>query len=264
VWLHLFGEGLVRTPDDFGAYGDRPLHPELLDHLAASLMRDGWSLKKLIRRIVLSRTWQLSSDCNPALREADPENTLFARHNRRRLEAEALRDAMLVASGELDRKPAEGSVIRHEDILINQMGNLHRPSFKRSVYLLLLRNAMPPELVPFNFPDGTTVQGRRDVTTLPGQALYLLNNPFVVARSRALASALLSSSVEDADLVREAYKRVLAREPEPREMQQALGFLLHATTGPAPKPVEYTLSRADACAAFCQTLLASNEFRYLD
>jgi hypothetical protein len=264
VWMHLFGEGLVRTPDDFGVFGDRPVNAQLLDHLAVGFVKDGWSLKRLVRRIVLSRTWQLASNCDERMRAADPENTLFCRHNRRRLDAEALRDAMLAASGELDRKPGVGSLVRHEDVLVNEMGNLHLPSVKRSVYLLMLRNSMPPELVPFNIPDGLSVTGKRDVTTLPAQALYLLNNPFVLGRAAALAERLTHASNEDSKVVEAAYELILARQPDPGEMRRALEFLSSgaATTG-EENPVAED-ARKTQVAAFCQALLASNEFRYLD
>jgi len=264
VWLHLFGEGLVRTPDDFGVYGDRPLNAALLDHLAAGFVEDAWSVKRLIRRIVLSRTWQLSSSCEERARQIDPENTLFARQNRRRLEAEALRDAMLAASGELDRSPGTGSVVRHEDVLINEMGNLHRPSSKRSVYLLMLRNSMPPELVPFNVPDGLSVTGRRDVSTLPAQALYLLNNPFVLERSHALAEHLLNTSSEDRQIVENAYERVLARLPDEGEKSRALDFLGRAAPTAGEENPAGQNARRTQVAAFCQALLASNEFRYFE
>jgi hypothetical protein len=264
VWQHLFGEGLVRTPDDFGVFGDRPLHGALLDHLAAGFVTDGWSVKRLIKRIVLCRTWQLSSACDERSRTEDPENILFARHNRRRLDAEALRDAMLAASSELDYTPGVGSLIRHEDVLVNEMGNLHRPSMKRSVYLLFLRNSMPPELVPFNVPDGVSVAGRRDVTTLPGQALYLLNNPFVLDRARALAAKLLSGADEDPGLVEAAYQRVLARAPTVGEKQLALDFLSHSEMPDGKEASTTGHGRMTHLSAFCQALLASNEFRYLD
>ncbi|MCA9113357.1 MAG: DUF1553 domain-containing protein, partial [Planctomycetaceae bacterium] len=128
IWQHLFGAGLVATPDDFGTYGARPTHPELLDWLATRFVEEGWSIKTLIRQIVLSRTYQLSSLADSALMQSDQTNELLTRHPRRRLNAEALRDSMLQASRTLDLSPAEGSLIRHRDILVNLAGNLHEPS----------------------------------------------------------------------------------------------------------------------------------------
>ena len=135
IWQHLFGEGIVRTPNDFGVYGERPTHPELLDHLAIRFVKERWSMKKMIRNIVLSRTYQLSSDADETLLNADPANALLTRHVRRRMDAESLRDSMLQASGQLDLTPADGSIIRHRDILVNLAGNLHEPGNHRSVYL---------------------------------------------------------------------------------------------------------------------------------
>ena len=193
VWLHLFGEGIVRTPDDFGIYGERPTHPELLDHLANQLLDNGWSLKQLIRTIVLSRTYQLNSDAVAK----DPQDLLWARHPCRRLDAEALRDSMLQVSGELDLQPAVGSIIRHRDILVNLAGNLHQPSRHRSVYLCYLRSSPPPELAAFDLPDFTGVLGKRNVSTVPSQALHLFNSPFVLEQARTLARQALSQRLPD-------------------------------------------------------------------
>jgi hypothetical protein len=166
VWLHLFSEGLVRTPDDFGISGERPTHPELLDHLTNRFIQSGWSIKQLIRDIVLSRTYQQSSQASAKSLAADPENLLQTRHQRRRVSAESVRDAILVASGSLNPQPGQGSLIQHRDVLINELAPLHQPSDHRSIYLLHLRNSMPPELTPFNLPDALTVTGKRDASTL--------------------------------------------------------------------------------------------------
>ena len=264
IWLHLFGHGLVRTPDDFGVYGDRPSHPELLDHLATRFVADGWSIKRFIRALVLSRTYQLDSECDASIRSADPDNALLARHTRRRLDAESLRDTMLVASGTLDARPGQGSLIQHHDVLINQMGNLHRPSNHRSVYLLHLRNSMPTELTAFNLPDGTAVTGQRDVTTLPTQTLYLLNSEFLVAQSKAFAASLLKSSDPEPSRIRSAFVRTFAREPSKTEVQQSTAFLRSAESGLMQSQTDSETRQHTVWAAFCQALLASNELRYLD
>lgn len=254
IWLHLFGEGIVRTPDDFGVYGDRPTHPRLLDHLATRFVADGWSVKQLIRSIVLSRTYQLSSEADGKALEADPENRWLARHNRRRLDAESLRDSILKASGQLDSGPGEGSVIRHRDILVNLAGNLHQPSTHRSIYLCYLRNSPPPELAAFDFPDFVSVKGQRDLSTVPGQALFLFNNPLVIEQAGFLAQQLLAS--DETERVRLAYHRSLNRDPNPEELYRALE-LVRAT--------ESELDSAEkAWASLCQALFASNEFRYID
>ena len=263
VWQHLFGHGLVRTPDDFGIYGDRPSQPELLDHLATRFVQEKWSVKRLIRSIVLSRTYQLASECDERTRETDPDNTLLARHDRRRLDAESLRDVMLAASGELDRSPGQGSLVQHQDLLINEMGDLHQPSRHRSVYLLMLRNSMPPELAAFNLPDGTAVAGLRDVTTLPTQALYLLNSPFLVEQSRRLAARVLESSLDETQMIRAAYRRTFSREPLAIEIQRSAEFL-RDTEAELSGDLGKETRRQTVWAAFCQALLASNELRYVD
>ena len=256
IWLHLFGEGIVRSPDDFGVYGERPTHPRLLDHLATRFVTDGWSMKKLIRAIVLSRTYQLGSNAAAPLLAGDAQNLLLARHNRRRLDAESLRDSMLLVSGNLNPQPGDGSVVRHRDILVNLAGNLHQASNHRSIYLCYLRSSPPPELAAFNLPDFTTVTGQRDVSTVPGQALHLYNNPFVIEQARGFAKVVVQAAADDEARVRLAFRRALNREPNSEELQQAIEL------------VESTVSELDsaeqAWASFCQALLVTNEFRYVD
>ncbi|MEN3940490.1 PSD1 and planctomycete cytochrome C domain-containing protein [Prosthecobacter sp. SYSU 5D2] len=265
LWLHLFGEGLVRTPDDFGVYGERPTHPELLDHLATRFIKQGWSMKRMIRDLVLSRTYQQDSTCDEALVKADPDNLLQARHNRRRLDAEALRDAILKASGSLDARPGQGSLIQARDVLINELDHLHQPSPHRSVYLLMLRNSMPPELTPFNLPDGTAVTGRRDVSTLPTQSLYLLNNRFLVEQSEQFSKRLMLKDGDNHDQrIHTAYRLALGRGPTTAEKERAAEFIretdLHLVS-----TVEGEAERSHLVwAAFAQALLASSEMRYVD
>lgn len=256
VWLHLFGEGIVRTPDDFGLSGERPSHPELLDHLATRFMREGWSVKRLIRSIVLSRTYQLASQSGDA--------PLFSHHLRRRLDAETIRDTMLAATGELDPQPSTGSVIQHRDVLINELPPLHQPSTHRSVYLLMLRNSMPLELTPFNLPDATTVTGRRDSSALATQSLYLLNNAFLVGQSRRFATRLLQQSGDAEKRIQLAYRNALGRDASEAEVQRARDFLREVDLMLASSQNDVTKRVSDAWSAFCQALLASNELRYVD
>ena len=256
LWLYLFGDGIVRTPDDFGEYGERPTHPELLDHLAVRFRRSGWSIKQMIRQIVLSRTYQFDSHADPALFEADALNLLHARHNRRRLEAEALRDAMLQASGQLNLQPREGSLIGHRDILVNRAGNLHEPSSHRSVYLCYLRHSPPPELAAFNLPEFTSVVSRRDESTVPAHALHLFNNPFVVDQSAAFAQQVMASGSDAQHRVTVAWKRALGREPRAEEVTAAVQLVDEVKS--------QVSSEEKAWAALCQALLMANEFRYVD
>ncbi len=257
VWMHLFGRGIVATPKDFGVYGERPTHPELLDHLASQFMSDGWSIKRLIRSIVLSRTYQLSSGATSELAKSDPENLWLARHSRRRLDAEALRDGMLKVAGALNPGFMDGSIIRHRDILVNLAGNLHEPSRHRSVYLCYLRSSPPPELAAFDLPDFITPVGRRETSVRPGHALYLFNNPFVLEQAGRFARKVISTcSQNPEERVREAYRRALARQPDEKELAGAVGLVRETESE--------TGSETQAWASLCQALLASSEFRYID
>ncbi len=261
IWLHLLGQGIVATPDDFGVYGARPTHPELLDHLAERFAGEGWSIKRLIRAIVLSRTYGLDSRCDEKLRQTDPENRLFARHNRRRLDAETLRDSMLQASGRLDLQPGEGSAIEKVDTLINwppgEAPSLHRPSNHRSVYLCMLRHAPPPELAPFDLPSAVEIVGQRNVTTLPTQALHLLNSPFVVEQADALANLVLArSELDDAQRVAMLFQRALQRNPNETEAKRSIEYMRVMDAS--------DVDQLKSWASLAQALLITNEFRYVD
>ena len=264
VWQHLFGEGLVRTPDDFGEFGDRPVNPELLDHLATRFIRSGWDIKGLIRAMVLSRTYRLSSVKGSEAAQKDPENRFLSFHPRRRLDAESLRDAMLAASGRLELQPPSGSRLQHQNVLVNEMNNLHRPDPHRSVYQLMLRNAMPPELLAFNLPDGLKTKGKRDETTIPGQALFLLNNPFVIEQSQHLAARVAPRAGSPEEGARLIFRSALSRNPTPSEIRQAVEFLSGMESELAAAQPGTETSLAEAYARLAQAVLASNEMRYID
>ncbi len=246
IWLHLFGRAIVGTPDDFGVYGEKPTHPELLDYLAHRFSGEhSWSIKSMVREIVMSRTYQLGSEVSSNLRNADPENIWMSRHTRRRLDAESFRDAILSVSGQLDPEPADGSPIRHLEILVNRAPDLHKPSNHRSVYLCYLRNSPPRELAAFDLPDGTKVTGKRSETMLPTQGLFLLNSDFIKEQSAHLAQL-------SGENIRNMFKRVLNREPTSTELEGAKYLL------------ENTEPKEGAWSSLAQALLATNEFRYVD
>jgi len=256
IWQQLFGTGIVATPDDFGVYGERPTHPELLDHLATRFVNGGWSIKQMVRAIVLSRTYQLASEADASLIKADPQNRLLARHARRRLEAEMLRDAMLLASGQLQLQPGRGSLVGHRDILVNLAGSLHQPSNQRSIYLCYLRSSPPPELAAFDLPDFTSSLGERDVSTVPNQALHLFNNPFVVDQAGHFARLVMEETASPAGRVRIVWERAFGREPNAVEFEKALELVrsTEAEVGNTQK----------AWASLCQALMIASEFRYVD
>jgi hypothetical protein len=269
VWLHLFGQGIVATPDDFGVYGSRPTDPELLDYLANRFVTEGWSIKRLIRAIVLSRTYQLDSRCEQRLVQTDPENKLMARHTRRRLDAEALRDSLLQVSGQLDLSPGRGSAIEKIDTLINwppgEATNLHRPSNHRSIYLCMLRHAPPPELAAFDLPAAVSVTGQRNLTTLPTQALFLLNHPLVVEQAEALARAVMGQAeLDDSRRVQEIFRQTLRRDPSPAETEQSLAHLKAIAATLEAQDGEMERPRLKSWASLCQALMTTNEFRYVD
>jgi hypothetical protein len=266
VWLHLFGRGLVTTPDNFGNSGRRPSHPELLDYLAVSFQEAGWSVKKLIRQIVLSRAYQLASTHSGRNYEVDPDNVLFWRMSKRRLEAEPLRDAMLAISGQLDLTPLVGSpVARFGEGLSQALMRVGPPDGSRpcrSVYLPVIRDQHLDALSLFDFADSSLVSGERATTTVPSQSLYLLNNPFVIRQAEAAANRLRKDAATDSERIQLAYLRFLGRPASPEELKTATTFLADY-----PKVLENDgvgpLRRTTMTwTAFCQALFASAEFQY--
>lgn len=252
IWQHLFGVGIVPSVDNFGIPGERPTHPELLDFLAQRFIDNGWSMKSIIRDIVLSHAYRLSSERSPAQIAADPANHLFAAQNRRRLEAEAIYDSMLMFGGNLD---------------LSMGGDTIRPGTKteygysfdvgrRAVYLPVLRNQMPDLFAVFDFPDPNLSVGRRNRSTLATQALYLMNSPFVAAQAERAAKRLLDAEgLDDADRLRFLYLRALGREPSEKETDLAERFL-------ATPAGEYD-ARLRAWTGLCQAIMSCIDFRYV-
>ena len=256
VWLHLMGRGLVPTPDNFGASGLPPSHPALLDSLAASFADNGWSVKKLIRTIVLSRAYQLSSQFDEKNFEADPDGVLVWRMPKRRLEAEALRDAMLALSGRLDLTPPKGSPIEsggegNVAFRLRFGGDPSLSDAHRTVYLPIIRDQTPEVLTLFDFPDPSLLIGERATTTIPAQSLYLMNNPFVIRQAENMAEKLLAGDGDDAAKLTRAYLLCYSRPPSEKELKKAQDFL-----------EEYgkKQSRRATWTALCQALFCSAEF----
>jgi hypothetical protein len=261
VWLHLVGHGIVPTPDNFGANGLPPTNPALLDYLALDFIKDGWSVKKLIRTIVLSRTYQLSSQFDDKNFEADPDNTLVWRMPSRRLEVEAIRDAMLQVSGALDLTPPKGSPVAQRG-----EGNAARgpggrgggpggqggdTDTHRSVYMPIIRDGVPEIFTYFDFPDPSLIIGERPTTTVPAQALYLMNNTFVIKHSEVLADKLLGADGDDIARISQVYLLCYSRPPSEKEQKKAKSFL---------EDYGRTHSRRASWAAMCQAMFASAEF----
>ena len=213
VWHHLIGRGLVGTPDNFGKLGEKPSHPKLLDYLAKRFVSEGWSIKELVREITLSRTFQLSVTPSVEVGDKDPENRLLARANVRRLEAEAIRDAMLQASGSLDRSPLGGSD--------------NTDSNRRSLYQRVIRNRLNPFLTVMDAPVPTSTAGRRDTTNVPAQSLTMMNDPFILS----LAERFANRVKQDENLktveaqIDSMFWLALNRGAMPNELYEAKAFL---------------------------------------
>ena len=259
VWLHLFGRGLVVTPDNFGASGQKPSHPALLDHLASTFVDNGWSVKKLIKSLMLSHAYQLSSQYDEKNYEQDPDNVLVWRLSKRRLEAESVRDAMLSISGLLDSKAPEGSPLGR-----NGDGNVglalrFRPidSFAtdphRSVYLPIVRDQLPEILSLFDFPDPSLITGERAVTTIPAQSLYLMNNSFVIKQAETTAEKLLATTGSDVEKIQRAYLTFFSRPATVKEVTAAQSFL---------EQYGKRQSQRGTWSALTQALFASAEFAH--
>ncbi len=277
IWQKLFGEGLVRSVDYFGIRGERPTHPELLDHLASRFMREGWSHKRLLRALVLSRTYRMGSGPNPAAARVDPDNRLLWRMNRQRLDAEALRDAMLVASGEL-KSGGGGPSLPLEYVentgLLQPKGvnpptfslNRVRPEqdFQRTIYLPIVRAAQPaPARLRdvFDFTQPAQMAGRRAQTVVPTQALFLLNNELLRRRGAGLATALGETLTDRTARLEALWLRVLNRPITPAELADAGAFLdrLESPPGSAGSP---PAGPPAAWLELCHALLSSNEFLF--
>ncbi|MBY0227906.1 MAG: DUF1553 domain-containing protein, partial [Gemmataceae bacterium] len=241
LWAQAFGRGIVGTPSNFGALGEKPTHPELLDFLASELVESGWSLKHLHRLIVASAAFKRASATTEEGERRDPDNVLLWRANRRRLEVEPWRDALLAASGQLDRT------------LGGPTGNLASAGYKRrTVYGKVSRHELDGLLRLFDFPDANITSEKRTETTVPQQQLFVLNSPFFLAQAEALAARVKG----DADAVGLAHRLALGRPPTAEERKLAEAFLAGKDEAGASK-----LSR---WARYAQALLASNEFLHVD
>ena len=263
IWKWHFGEGLVRTPNNFGKMGDPASHPELIDYLARRFIDDGWSVKKMQRLIMLSSTYQMSGETRKENIEADPENRLLSRFNRRRLDVEQIRDGLLAMDGTLDL--TMGGTLQSgfgtdgensNDRLSLDPEKINR----RLVYIPLRRANLPGLLNLFDFGDATTSAGTRPRTNVAPQALFMMNSEFIAARSRNLAEEFLKAYPNDPERrVERAYLRVLNRSPQPVEVREALGYVDQLR-----ERFPDLISDQKAFESLCHLLIASNEFIYVE
>ncbi len=236
LWQHHFGQGIVRTPSNFGQLGERPSHPGLLDYLASRLVEQGWSLKAIHREIMLSSTYRLSAAHSEKHHGADPENRLLWRFPRQRLDVEALRDSLLFVSGELDLS-AGGPPMR-----ISEEKNR-----RRTVYGFVSRKKLDPLLAVFDFPNPNTTSEQRIVTHVPLQRLFFLNSPFVIRQAERLAGRLEGPDARGK--IRHAYRLLFSREPTAAEAEMGEAYVKNGTA---------------AWVEYAQVLLSSNEFLFVD
>ena len=250
IWHHLIGNGLVRTTDNFGMMGEMPSHAALLDWLAHQFVVDQWSVKKMIRRIVMSRTYRLASTGESIGRTIDPENRLIWRANRKRLTAESIRDSILSVSGQLSMQQGGPTIRKFSQYDWGYEFN----TIRRSVYVPLFRNTLLEVFETFDVANPNVVSGRRSETILPTQALYLMNSPFVNAEAERAGERIIRSGTTDAERVRLVYRLALGREPSAVEADVVMKFIEESKAG----------EKSGAWAALVHSLFGSVDFRHLD
>jgi hypothetical protein len=261
IWRGHFGRGIVPSVDNFGRLGEKPSNQPLLDWLALRFIEDKWSIKSMHRLLMLSSTYQMSSDYNAKAAEADPENVLLWRMPRRRLEAEAIRDGIMSVSGGL-LLTGSGSLLPFKDreyvANTSRRGTVDYDRPIRAIYIPVVRSSMYDVFTAFDLPDPSTPNGDRESSVVAPQALFMMNSSVMLQHSRKMADGLLArADMDDAARVREAYERALSRPATPLEIDQALSFVARAQQ-------EWKGDKAKAWQSFCKSLLASNEFIYLN
>ncbi|MBI1247227.1 DUF1553 domain-containing protein [bacterium] len=292
IWQHLLGQGIVSSTENFGSTGQSPSHPELLDQLSTRFVDSGWSVKTMIREIVTSRVYRMKSTFNESFHEIDPENQLLWRANPKRLDAEAIRDAMLAISDEIDLDRPHASIVAKAGYTRVANGQLRLPQDTsagmmrgpfgggmgggrfggrfgridnplqgekakvRSVYLPVVRDEEPRSLSVFDFADSSGIIGTRETSNTANQSLYMMNNPFVIQQSEAFAKRIAEQSSSTDRQVELAFVMAYGRPATDSETKAAESFLR--------KFIADGASRSKALAMLCQSLFASAEFRYLD
>jgi cytochrome c553 len=268
LWRWHFGRGIVPSTDNFGRLGEMPTNQPLLDWLALRFVEHKWSVKDLQRLIMLSSTYQMSSDYDEHNGETDPENALLWRFSRQRLEAEEIRDAVTAVTGEIDLKEG-GTLLAYKDRQYvsdtSKKGGTDYDVARRAVYLPVVRSSMYEMFQAFDLPDPAVTNGDRNSTVIAPQALFMMNSSLVLKSTRAMAARLLArQDLDDAGRIREAYESALARPPEARDVDRALTFISQlekAAEGHEPDAAKRHLA---SWQSFCKALLASNEFIYVN
>lgn len=268
LWTWHFGEGIVRSPDNFGRLGDAPTHPELLDWLATRLVENEWRLKEFHREILLSSTWQMSVVGDDQAEAADPENLLLHRRERRRLDAEAMRDGMLAISDELDREIGGKTLEAENRKYLGGSPDFRRKMYdtrRRSAYLPIVRSGLFEVLSAFDFADPSALTGKRDATVVAPQALFAMNSDFVAKRSDALAETLLAKFDSNEARLARLYALAYSRPPEPPETERALAYLdRYQANWRETMPDQAGEAERRAWKSLCRATLAASEYLYVD
>ena len=260
IWQGHFGDGLVRTPDNFGKLGDRPSNPDLLDFLATQFVENGWSIKKMHRLIMLSNTYQMSAEFDQATKTKDPEDRLLSRYPRRRLSIEEVRDAFLAIGGDLDVTMGgtlDPGVGTDGETSASRISMNPESTKRRSIYLPLRRSNLPTLYMLFDFGDATSPDGKRTPTTVATQALFVMNSPLGQREANALSGRILASQKKDTLRIEQAYLSVLDRRPEPGEIDTGLTYIQSL------RQKWSDIGEQKAWQSFCHALMASNEFMYV-
>ena len=265
VWRWRFGKGIVASVDNFGSLGDLPSHPELLDWLATTFVsEDGWSLKKLHKRLMLTNTYQMSGQYDARSANLDPDDRLLWRFPRQRLEAEAIRDSILFVAGTLDRTIGGTTMNLKPRSYVTSTANadpIKYDSLRRAVYLPVIRSALYDVYTAFDFGDPTVMNGDRSSTTVAPQALFMLNSPVVLGATRAQAEGLLKKSLQsDAQRIQSLYRTCYGRLPTTEEVSLAKSFLNRFEVAylKAKNP------RLSAWQSLCKSVIGANEFIYVE
>ena len=267
IWQAHFGEGLVRSSDNFGQLGEKPSHPELLDWLAVDFVENGWSIKSLHRLNLNSAVWQQTSEFNDSAAATDPENRLLWRMTRRRLEAEAIRDSLLAIGGDLDTTMG-GTLLPIENRkYVTSTANINLDVYetpRRTIYLPVVRSALNDFLTAFDFGDPSSMSGQRDRTTVAPQSLFLMNSNLVATQSANLAKLLLDLPSDDASRIADAFVRFYSRPPTRAEIESSLNFMTSYADNLRSHGTVADELRLRSWQAFCRALMATNEFLYVD
>lgn len=260
IWQQLFGRGIVATTDNFGLRGTSPSHPQLLDYLAGKFVANNWSMKSLIREIVNSQTYQQAAQ-TPA--DDDPDNSLLRHQNRRPAHAETIRDSILAIAEQLDSVSHE-SVVAHLGMYAIQTSGKRDPSLaqtgklrQRSIYLPIVRGAVPPSLAVFDLPNPDLVTGTRAATNVPAQALFMMNSPFVRDMAQAVGSQFADGDLTNKEIIQQLYQRILIRDADADDIVMGEDYISQLTDNDGK-------SHPEAITSFVQILFSSAEFRFIE